>query len=546
MFWPSSTTTQNTPALIPTFKIYEDFDKIIAKEVCFTETGEKRIVKLLHFPNINPDEQNRLLMSSDSGQSEDEEHQQSGGDNNNCSAFLNKQRKKSSSKRVLDMQRKISLNKLSEVKNELNNHKHNDGATTSSSNSTMAQGLSYSSIPLKTLKSDEPRKKCINKNKIISPLNPQNHFKKMGQFSGYEQYKMSLLEVPSSRDYCEPSSDDLSSEWDSDVPDSQVNASNSKESKPLTGWRKLRNIVQWTPFFQTHKNNKRYAWIQLAGHQGNFKAGLDPGTVQKRLTPNEELCFQKLMNDVLRPYVPEYRGIVIGDDGESQYIQLQDLLSDFMKPCCVMDCKIGKTYLEEELLKAKDKQKLRKDMYEKMVQIDINAPNDEEHKAKGVTKPRYMVWRETISSTATLGFRIEGIKKDDGSSSKDFKTIKRKEDIMEMFKGFTEKHPNALTKYIQRLKAIRATLECSEFFKSHEVIGSSLLFIHDDNNTSVWLIDFAKTKSLPVNTIVTHSSKWEIGNHEDGYLIGLNNIIDLFTAVNNSNNQKITCSDSSG
>lgn len=47
------------------------------------------------------------------------------------------------------------------------------------------------------------------------------------------------------------------------------------------------------------------------------------------------------------------------------------------------------------------------DMYEKMVQIDINAPNDEEHKAKGVTKPRYMVWRETISSTATLGFRIE-------------------------------------------------------------------------------------------------------------------------------------------
>lgn len=42
------------------------------------------------------------------------------------------------------------------------------------------------------------------------------------------------------------------------------------------------------------------------------------------------------------------------------YLQLQDLLSDFNQPC-VMDCKIGvRTYLEEELSKAKEKPKLRK------------------------------------------------------------------------------------------------------------------------------------------------------------------------------------------
>lgn len=91
----------------------------------------------------------------------------------------------------------------------------------------------------------------------------------------------------------------------------------------------------------------------------------------------------------------------------SVYLQLQDLLSDYVQPC-VMDCKVGvRTYLEEELSKAKEKPKLRKDMYDKMIQIDAQAPNAEEHAAKAVTKPRYMVWRETISSTATLGFRIE-------------------------------------------------------------------------------------------------------------------------------------------
>ncbi|XP_056644862.1 uncharacterized protein LOC130450484 [Diorhabda sublineata] len=40
-----------------------------------------------------------------------------------------------------------------------------------------------------------------------------------GSTTGYEQYQKSLLEVPICVDYGDPSSDDLSSEWDSDVPE---------------------------------------------------------------------------------------------------------------------------------------------------------------------------------------------------------------------------------------------------------------------------------------------------------------------------------------
>ncbi|XP_065202056.1 inositol-trisphosphate 3-kinase B isoform X2 [Planococcus citri] len=296
-----------------------------------------------------------------------------------------------------------------------------------------------------------------------------------------------------------------------------------------SGWRKLRNIVQWTPFFQTYKK-QRYPWVQLAGHQGNFRAGPEPGTILKKLCPKEQMCFQVLMKDALKPFVPEYKGYITTDDGEL-YLQLQDLLSEFSSPC-VMDCKIGvRTYLEEELAKAKEKPKLRKDMYEKMIQIDMNAPTEEEHRLKGVTKPRYMVWRETISSTATLGFRIEGIRKSDGKSSKDFKTTKTREQIIEAFQDFTDEFPHVIDKYIQRLKDIRNTLQVSKFFATHEVIGSSLLFVHDENNASVWLIDFAKTIILPSDVKINHASEWIVGNHEDGYLIGLNNLIDVFSEM---------------
>ena len=45
-----------------------------------------------------------------------------------------------------------------------------------------------------------------------------------------------------------------------------------------------------------------------------------------------------------------------------------------------------------------------------MIAIDPTAPTEKEQEDKKLLKPRYMIWRESLSSSQELGFRIEAIK----------------------------------------------------------------------------------------------------------------------------------------
>ncbi|XP_055991808.1 inositol-trisphosphate 3-kinase B [Sorex fumeus] len=327
----------------------------------------------------------------------------------------------------------------------------------------------------------------------------------------------------------EDSEEDISSDPERCLDPNSAFLHTLDQQKPRVSksWRKIKNMVHWSPFVMSFK--KKYPWVQLAGHAGSFKAAAN-GRILKKHCESEQRCLDRLMADVLRPYVPAYHGDVV-KDGE-RYNQMDDLLADFDSPC-VMDCKMGvRTYLEEELTKARKKPSLRKDMYQKMVEVDPDAPTEEEKAQRAVTKPRYMQWRETISSTATLGFRIEGIKKEDGSVNRDFKKTKTREQVTEAFREFTQGNRNILVAYRDRLKDIRATLEISPFFKCHEVIGSSLLFIHDKKEQAkVWMIDFGKTTPLPEGQTLQHDIPWQEGNREDGYLSGLDNLISILTEM---------------
>lgn len=115
------------------------------------------------------------------------------------------------------------------------------------------------------------------------------------------------------------------------------------------------------------------------------------------------------------------------------------------------------------------------------------------------------------------------------------------------------------------------SLRAGSLFFSLEMVGSSLLFVYDDDEASaftpsVWMIDFAKSidhrmaepddaaepplpkrsaeadeAELPKRSLtkrsassggtgakLTHRDDWEAGNHEDGYLRGLDTLIELW------------------
>lgn len=93
------------------------------------------------------------------------------------------------------------------------------------------------------------------------------------------------------------------------------------------------SLWQFLKCFHLHfKNN-----FVLVCLLGSFKAAAN-GRILKKHCESEQRCLDRLMNDVLKPYVPAYHGDIV-KDGE-RYNQMEDLLADFDSPC-VMDCKMG-------------------------------------------------------------------------------------------------------------------------------------------------------------------------------------------------------------
>ncbi|GIY48724.1 inositol-trisphosphate 3-kinase homolog [Caerostris darwini] len=282
--------------------------------------------------------------------------------------------------------------------------------------------------------------------------------------------------------------------------------------------------------------NRLNNWVQLSGHEGSF-APAGPGTIWKKSSPDrvEIEAYEKLMKDTLSSMVPRfYKDVQY--NGE-YFIEMQDLLYNFKNPA-VMDIKMGtRTFLESEV----ENTKARPDLYEKMVKVDPTAPTSEELEAKAISKLRYMQFRENLSSSAELGFRIEGFKVHGEEPTKDLKMLKSKDNICRTMRQFLNESEKVRLQLVARLQNLRVKLEKSSFFRQHEVIGSSILIIHDGKKAGAWMIDFAKTLPLPEGVTINHRSTWSHGNHEDGYLTGLDNLIMVLKESGKLKNKSSAC-----
>nr|CAD7200873.1 unnamed protein product [Timema douglasi] len=299
----------------------------------------------------------------------------------------------------------------------------------------------------------------------------------------------------------------------------------AEEDRSLLKFLALNALDLTAPASDILLKNRQNSWFQLSGHPDCF-APAGPGTIWKKRSGGQENAEREVYEELgsdpeTQDLVPRYFREV--DYHGERFIELQDLLHGFIDPH-VMDVKMGtRTFLESEVQKTN----AREDLYQKMVQVDPNAPTPEEHRQKAVTKLRYMQFREQQSSTCSRGFRIEAMKFRGSLPVTDLKKVKSREEVMATIALFLGGREDTKQRLLERLRDIRTKFERSSYFRKHEVVGSSIFMIYDDTKVGAWIIDFAKTHPLPNGMTVNHRQPWVQGNHEDGFLFGLDSLISV-------------------
>lgn len=208
---------------LPIVRIFKDFDKMSAKEQQYAA------INGIGTDNVEVDD-DKITIKFTKANIDDKDCCTSSNDDDDVERRRPNRLRKLSDTTTRKRSASNSTYKPSKAFNESHGiggstAAYSASAATTTTTSSMAPGTSArrvnalaatsSGLRKQLLVRRSPSPSFIHRNRSPSPngmpmLSP-----------GYTQYQMSFLEVPLPRDYGDASSDDLSSEWDSDVPEPQ-------------------------------------------------------------------------------------------------------------------------------------------------------------------------------------------------------------------------------------------------------------------------------------------------------------------------------------
>lgn len=265
-----------------------------------------------------------------------------------------------------------------------------------------------------------------------------------------------------------------------------------------------------------------------AGHHQSFFTDPNDGTILKKNVTDGDVSegqvLQRMMNQNISGLIPKFYELV--QHNKVEFIKMENLTRHYKAPA-IMDVKLGsRTYLFYEA-----NNRLRNDLYKKMIKIDDQAPNEQERDQESISKYRYLEFRDSSTTSKKQAYRIEGFRRTSGEKFDKFQ-LSRIADAATARKFFelfvrSSALPVAETcaKIISRLKYIKARAQSSPFFLSNLFIGTSLLFIIDvDGAFDIRLIDFAKVREF--------NATKEDAEPNCEWFRGLDNLIREFTFVN--------------
>lgn len=268
--------------------------------------------------------------------------------------------------------------------------------------------------------------------------------------------------------------------------------------------------------------------LVVAGHFDSFRRNSERGTILK-LTNIQELRVRSALekaNSGVFQFLPRVDRTAEMTCGTKCVLEMEDLTHQMRLPCLI-DVKMGtRTYTEEDDASGE----LRPDLLGKMLKQRPDAATEEERRAGGISKLRYLRFRDEETTTAELGFRVDGISLSGGSaapSADDLKSVGTEGQLERVLQSFLTGGQDLARTFVELLVHLRKAFEACSCCASLSFIRTSLLLVYDHEaglkSARVRLIDFSHV--YEARERLTHRASWRPGNDEDGFLIGLDNII---------------------